>query len=207
MHPINQAVQHALDMMNECGITESPVLLTPDYDLPRCAYERGVPIQVIFGGRSAVFVAEEPVQVTTKPSFMVEAPLKKPVQRSAAAGILNAVAGFLCISRRLHACTPEDHASCRNRLSDHIRGKRIYCLGEMADIKRLAAGHLVDSPDNADLVIITGDGLTGKESEIIEDYPAEKLLFIGPSTSGTANFLSCQHFCPFGRANLQTSED
>jgi len=58
MHPINKAVQALVPMMEECGIAESPVLLTPDYDLPKCAYERGVPVQVLFGGRSAVFVSD-----------------------------------------------------------------------------------------------------------------------------------------------------
>lgn len=207
MHPINKAVQKLIPMMEECGIEDSPVVITPDYDLSRCAYERGVPVQVIFGGRSAVFVSEEPIKVKTKASFMGDAPLKKSVQRGAAAGIINAVSGFLCLNRILHACSQEKHSLCRDALSESIRGKRIYCCGEMPDAKKLAGNSLVAKPEEADIILISGDGLVENESEFFNRYSPEKVIFIGPSTSGTAHILKCQHFCPFGRANLQTYED
>lgn len=207
MHPINQAVQKLVPMMEECGIAESPVLLTPDYDLPRCAYERGVPVQVLFGGRSAIFVSEEPVKATIKASFMADAPLKKPVQRAAAAGVINAVSGFLCTNRKLHACKTDEHVHCRDSLSEQIKGKRVYCCGEMPDARKLIGSYLVDQHENADLILITGDGLTENEFEKFENFPVGNILYLGPSTSGTANILQCQHFCPFGRANLQTSID
>ena len=59
----------------------------------------------------------------------------------------------------------------------------------------------------ADLILITGEGLVSDEGIMLTSQPREKLLYIGPSTVGTANILHCEHFCPFGRANLQTSED
>ncbi|HOJ95813.1 MAG TPA: hypothetical protein PK024_03105 [Methanospirillum sp.] len=207
MHPINSAVQALVPMMEECGIAESPVLLIPDYDIPRCAYESGVPIQIIFGGRSAVFVADEIIKATTKASFMANAPLKKPSQRAAAAGIMNAVTGFLCTVRKLHACRQEDHAPCRTELIKRILNSRIYCCGAMPDVRKLADHALVNQPEDADLIFITGDGLTADDARILSDLPQEKLLYLGPSTAGTAHLLHCEHFCPFGRGNLQTSED
>ena len=207
MHPINQAVQKLITMMKDCGIEESPVFLTPDYDLTKCAYEHGVPVQTLFGGRSAVFVSEEPVKATTKASFMINATLKKPAQRAAAAGIVNAVAGFLCVSRKLHACSQDQHVSCRETLSGQIKGKKVFCCGEMPDARKLAGSYLVDNPDDADVILITGDGLIDNNSEIIGQCPIEKLLCLGPSTAGVAYFLGCNHFCPYGRANLQTSEE
>lgn len=207
MHPINSAVQALVPMMEECGIAESPVLLTPDYDLPRCAYERGVPIQILFGGRSAVFVSDEPIKAATKASFMTDAPLKKQTQRAAAAGILNAVTGFLCTVRKLHACTPEEHLPCKAELSKKIAGKQIYCCGDMPDVRGIAGVNFVDRPEDADIILVTGDGLTGDSASILTGIPSEKLLYLGPSTAGTANLLHCEHFCPFGRAKLQTFED
>jgi hypothetical protein len=207
MHPINSAVQALVPMMEECGIAESPVLLTPDYDLPRCAYEKGVPIQVIFGGRSAVFVANEIIKATTKASFMSNAPLKKASQRAAAAGILNAVTGFLCTTRKLHACRQEEHSECRAELATKILNKRIYCYGNMPDARKLAGNLLVNRPEDADVVLVTGDGLIGDDAGILSELSKEKVLYLGPSTVGTAQLLHCEHFCPFGRGNLQTSED
>lgn len=207
MHPINSAVQALVPMMEECGIAESPVLLTPDYDLPKCAYEKGVPIQVIFGGRSAVFVANEIIKATTKASFMSNAPLKKASQRAAAAGILNAVTGFLCTTRKLHACRQEEHSECRAELATKILNKRIYCYGDMPDARKLAGNLLVNRPEDADVVLVTGDGLTGDDAGILSELSKEKVLYLGPSTVGTAQLLHCEHFCPFGRGNLQTSED
>jgi len=206
MHPINEAVAALKPMLDDCGIGDSPVVLTPDFDLPRCAYERGVPVQVLFGGRSAVFVSDETMKATTKASFMVDAPLKKAAQRAAAAGIVNAVTGFLCTVRTLHACRNEDHTPCREELSSVIRDKKVFCYGEMPDVRRIAGSYLVTDPKEADIILITGDGLVG-DGINLEELSEEKLIYLGPSTVGTASLLHCRHFCPFGRGNLQTSEE
>ena len=207
MHPINKAVKELLITLDECGIADSPVILTPDYDLEKCAYERGVPVQVIFGGRSAVFVSEEPLKATTKASFMAEASLKKVAQRAAAAGIINAVMGFLCKIRRLHACRSEDHAPCRQELSKLTAGKSVCCIGEMPDARRIVGSLLTEDPDKAELILISGDGLVSESNPDTESYPQDKIIYIGPSTAGTANILHYHHFCPFGRANLQKPEE
>jgi hypothetical protein len=207
MNLIQKAVKELVNILDDCGIAESPVILTPDYDLPKCEYERGVSIKVIFGGRSAVFVSNETRNVTTKASFMAQAPLKKESQKEAAGGIINAAMGFLCKVRRLHACKSEEHVSCRNALTERISGKRIFCLGDMTDIRHMAGTMLTDDPNTADYILISGDGLVSDILPDIDSYPHEKILCIGPSTAGTAALLHYDHFCPFGRANLQTIEE
>jgi len=77
----------------------------------------------------------------------------------------------------------------------------------MPDGRQVAGNRRVNTPEDADIILITGDGLIGDEGMILSQYPPEKLLYLGPSTVGTANILHGEHFCPFGRANLQTSED
>lgn len=206
MHPINEAVAALKPMLDDCGIGDSPVVLTPGFDLPRCAYERGVPIQVLFGGRTAVFVSDETMKATTKASFMIGAPLKKATQRAAAAGIVNAVTGFLCTVRALHACRKVDHAPCRDELVSIIRERKVFCCGEMPDVRRIAGSYLVNDPKEADIILITGDGMVNDDINL-EKLPEEKIIYLGPSTVGTASLLHCRHFCPFGRGNLQTSEE
>ncbi len=193
--------------MEECGIAESPVILTPDYDIPKCAYEQGISVHVLFGGRSAVFVAEEPIKVNTKPSFMNGAPLKKALQRAAAAGIINAITGFLCTVRKLHACELKNHAMCRAELAKKIQNKQIYCQGLMPDARTLAGNSLVERIEDADIILVTGDGLIQENAVRLSEFAPDRLLYLGPSTVGTAHLLQCEHFCPFGRGNLQTSED
>jgi len=207
MNLIQKAVKELLNILEECGIAESPVILIPDYDLPKCGYEYGVSIKAIFGGRSAVFVSNETINVTTKASFMTHAPLKKDGQKEAAGGIINAAMGFLCKTRRLHACKKEEHISCRKTLNNLISGKRIFCLGEMADIRHMAGVMLTDDPKVADYILISGDGLVSDILPDIDSYPHDKIICIGPSTAGTAALLHYEHFCPFGRANLQTIEE
>jgi hypothetical protein len=138
---------------------------------------------------------------------MSQASLKKESQKEAAAGIINAAMGFLCKIRRLHACKTEEHATCRKELSGLISGKRIFCLGEMADIRRMAGTMQTEDPKVADYILISGDGLVSDILPDIDEYPQEKIICIGPSTAGTAALLQYQHFCPFGRANLQTIEE
>ena len=77
----------------------------------------------------------------------------------------------------------------------------------MPDARKLAGNLLVNRPEDADVVLVTGDGLIGDDAGILSELSKEKVLYLGPSTVGTAQLLHCEHFCPFGRGNLQTSED
>ena len=116
MHIINKAVTQIELMVEDCGISDNPVTLEQENEVIKCAYERGALLRVTFGGRSAGIASDDPVRTTTKPSFMFGATLGKPALRSAAAGIINAITGFLCTSRRLHACLPENHDICLKEL-------------------------------------------------------------------------------------------
>ena len=189
-------------MIEDCGISENAVILEPDRKIIPCAYESGVTMKITFGGRSAVFTSGEVLRTTTKPSFMFGASLNNPVKRAAAAGIINSVAGFLCTCRKLYPCIPDEHAPCLTEISCIISGKKIFCIGEMPLIREHFSSHIVSSAEDADLVLITGDGLIGEDSHLIPETLSDRYLFIGPSSSGVAGVRHGDHFCPYGRPNL-----
>jgi len=189
-------------MLEDCGISDNPVVLEQEQEVVRCAYERGALLRVTFGGRSAGISTDDPIRTTTKPSFMFGATLAKPSHRSAAVGILNVLTGFLCTSRVLHACDPSCYEPCGCELSSLIAGKKIWCCGEMHQIREKYSSHLVENRQDADLILVSSDGLIGKDGEFLPVEPGEKILFIGPSTAGVASLVDGCHFCPHGRTNL-----
>nr|WP_319539774.1 hypothetical protein [uncultured Methanospirillum sp.] len=202
MHIINKAVTLIESMVEDCGISDNPVILEQENEVVRCAYERGALLRVTFGGRSAGIATDDPVRTTTKPSFMFGATLGKPALRSAAAGILNALTGFLCTSRRLHACLPECHDMCLKELERTISGKKIWCCGGMDQIREHFASQVVDSLQDADLILVSSDGMISDEIGVIPEMPDDKYLFIGPSTAGVATLTHGCHYCPHGRTNI-----
>ncbi|WP_146201176.1 hypothetical protein [Methanospirillum lacunae] len=202
MHIIKKAVNQIESMVEDCGISDNPVILEQENEVARCAYERGALLRVTFGGRSAGLATDDPVRTTTKPSFMFGATLGKPALRSAAAGILNALTGFLCTSRRLHACLPDNHPTCIRELEDLITGKKIWCCGGMDQIRERFSSQIVNTPEEADLILVSSDGMISDENGIIPEEPDERYLFIGPSTSGVAVLTHGCHFCPYGRTNI-----
>lgn len=202
MHIINVAVSRIESMVEDCGISDNRVTIEQDQVVTKCAYERGALLRVTFGGSSAGIATDDPVRTTTKPSFMFGASLNKPAQRTAAAGILNAMTGFLCTSRKLHACTPEHHSPCAVELDRLLAGKKIWCCGDMRQIRDNYAAFLVDSVDDADLILVTADGMVTDEGGTIPDHPDDRVIFIGPSASGVAVLTGGCHFCPYGRTNL-----
>ena len=202
MHIINAAVARIESMVEGCGLSDNAVIIEQEQNPVRCAYEHGALLRVTFGGRSAALATHDPVRTVTKPSFMFGASLKKPAQKTAAAGIINALTGFLCTSRKLHACTPDHHGLCAGELSALITGKKIWCCGEMQEIKERYSGSLVASPDQADLILVTADGMTGPEGDTLPTEPDDRIIFIGPSSAGVAVLTRGCHFCPYGRMNL-----
>lgn len=202
MHIINKAVTLIESMLEDCGISDSPVLLEQEKDVVRCAYERGALIRVSFGGSSAGIATDDPIRTTTKPSFMFGASLNKPALRSAAAGIINVLTGFLCTSRKLHACEPEYHSRCKKELYARIAGKKIWCCGEMQPIRDQFSAYLVDKPEDAEMILVTADGMVGDEGGAIPEEPGDGVLFVGPSTAGVATLTQGCHYCPYGRTNL-----
>ncbi|MFH0967521.1 MAG: hypothetical protein V1862_07555 [Methanobacteriota archaeon] len=202
MHIINKAVTLIESMLEDCGISDNPVVLEQEQEVVRCAFEQGALIRVTFGGRSAGIATNDPIRTTTKPSFMFGAPLNKPALRSAAAGIINVLTGFLCTSRKLHACNPECHTPCNTELTALIAGKKIWCCGQMETIRDKFSANLVEKAKDADLILVTADGMVSDEGISIPEEPGEGILFIGPSTAGVATLTQGCHFCPYGRTNL-----
>jgi hypothetical protein len=202
MHIINKAVSLMESQLEDCGISDNPVVLSQEEEVTRCQYERGALIRVTFGGRSAGIASDFPVRTTTKPSFMFGAPLNKPELKAAATGILNVLTGFLCRSRVLHACTPDHHGACGAELAALLKGKKLWCCGEMPLIREQLAQHLVEKPDDADFILVSADGMVDRDGGIIPEQPGEQVLFIGPSAAGVATLTHGCHFCPYGRMNL-----
>ncbi len=198
---IKKAIHAVEEMTKDCGISESPVILEPGPDITPCPYESGTMMRVTFGGRSAGISTNEPLSATTKASFMFTAPLRKRTQIMAAAGIVNAIMAFLCRIRKPYPCMTDDHPACLRDLKQEIAGKKIWYTGESNLIREICAGNLVSDPSDATLILVTGD-LLGAENGNIQEGMMERVIFLGPSVSGTAAALNGCHFCPYGRANL-----
>ena len=189
-------------MVEDCGLSQNNVIIEQEDEVVKCAYEHGALLRVTFGGRSAGIATDDPIRTITKPSFMFGASLKKPAQRTAAAGIINALTGFLCTSRKLHACTPEQHVPCAVELAPLLAGKKIWCCGQMQPIRDRYSSSLAESMEDADLILVTADGMVSDEGEGIPGQPDDRVLFIGPSAAGVAVLTEGCHFCPYGRTNL-----
>lgn len=202
MHIINKAVSAIETMIEGCGISENPVIFEQEDSVVRCPYERGALLRVTFGGRTAGIATDNPIRTTTKPSFMFSASLSKPALRSAAAGIINVVSGFLCTSRKLHACTPDCHETCLKELAGVLEGKRTWCCGEMSPIRDHLSSRLTSDPQEADIILVSIDGMVDDITGLVPEEPDEKYLCVGPSTAGVATLTHCAHHCPYGRTNL-----
>ena len=204
MNILKKAVLQVEMMIEGCGYEHNAVTLTTKNDTNLCVYENGILMQASFGGRTADFVTDVPTHATTKPSFMFTAPLTKRPQQSAAAAIINVLTGFLCISRKLHACSPEHHEICIRELQKKIGDKTLYCAGTLSCIRQSFQNQITDDIKAADLILVSGDGLLGEEGERVGDafIPESdtEILFIGPSSSGVSSTLHCEHFCPYGRS-------
>lgn len=203
MHIIKKTVQQAEEIVEGCGYEHNAVSLTTIYDTDLCRYEEGTLMRASFGGMDADYVTDAPTNATTKLSFMFSAPLTKRPQQSAAVAIINVLAGFLCMSRRLHACSPQYHDTCIRDLQQKIGTKTLYCAGMMSHIRQVLKTQITEDITAADLILVSGDGLLGDEGERVGeaflDAAKKEFLFIGPSSSGVSNTLHCEHFCPYGR--------
>jgi len=195
------AVERLEKILAGSGCEDGIVTLGVNYDADHCQYPKGVCMEAQFGGRSGQFVTNEPTRAKTRISFMFGAPLTAPKQRAAAGAIINAVSAFLCLTRRLQPCTKECHGPCLEALSHEAAGKRVYLLGPMPLLARLLAEQVVDSPDEADLILVAGDGLTTDAGvACIDTYRDRKrMIFLGPSAAGISGLLNLEHWCPYGR--------
>jgi hypothetical protein len=187
-------------LLKNSGCEEGSVVLDVDPDIVYCQYDRGACMVAVFGGRSAEFITRDPIRAKTKISYMFNAALDTAPKRAAACSIINVAAGFFCLSRVLHSCQATAHNDCRRQLECEIRGKRIFCVGSIPSLETSLGGSLVDDPENAELIIINGEGISAPDTgNIVRNYrDAKRLLCVGPSTAGIARLNQIELWCPFG---------
>ncbi|MCP1662642.1 MAG: hypothetical protein D5R99_05435 [Methanocalculus sp. MSAO_Arc1] len=198
---IRRAVKKLKEQLEGSGCDDGIVSLWINTDVPTCQYPKGVCLEAVYGGRTAEMVTTTPFEGKTKISFLYEAALKKPKTRAAACAIMNVLTGFACMSRKLHACSPSSHEECRELLLRMYDAGSVYPVGDLNSIPDLFKGRIAASPEEADIIIIAGDGLVSDEGVAIQDQYLEtkEFVFLGPSTAGVCSLMDLKHWCPFGR--------
>jgi hypothetical protein len=187
-------------MMKDSGCEDSGVVLDVNPDTVICQFERGACMTASFGGRSADFITYDPIRANTKISFMFGTPLDTPQVRGAAVAIVNVATGFFCLSRVLHSCPESSHTECFRQLLDELRGKRIFCMGSMPAINAAFKSAIVKTPQDADVILMNGEGIIEKGTgDIIRTFKdTKRIICLGPSTAGVARLNQFELWCPFG---------
>jgi len=166
-----------------------------------CPYVRGECITASYGGKNCEIVTSYPLEIKTKISFMYGKSLDSPVKRTAACAILNVLCNFMCFTRVGRACDESSHDDCFKKLKEEINDKKVYLNGTLPGLSEKIADNIVDSPDEAEIIFISGDGLFDEEKLLVtEEYLDKKrLIFTGPATAGVCLMENLEHFCPYGR--------
>jgi hypothetical protein len=203
MDIIRESIIKIKDILEHGGCGEGGVLLDVNPDCRNCQFEKGACMTASFGGRTAEFITFDPIRARTKIAFMYDAPLDTPSTRGAALAIVNVVTGFFCLSRVLHACKESSHAACLEELKRELGGKRICCIGSIPEIEHQFKRIIVSDPDQADVILIGGEGLiTQGTGDLIEHYKGKKrVLCIGSSVGGVSRLHMLEHWCPYGSSS------
>ena len=196
---LTKAVKRLEGTVLGSGCEDGEATLRRDPGVPRCQFERGADVLASFGGRTAHVVTSAPVQTSTRLSSLFGRELAGPGERTAALGIVNAVSGFLCLSRRLHACDPGCHGACLEELREELGGRRIFTPVNIPAVSREFSAGLADDPAGAGVLLLTGEALILEEGEELNAGAAGGILLLGPSTAGVASLLGLPHWCPYGR--------
>ncbi|HUK39107.1 MAG TPA: hypothetical protein VLV30_08350 [Methanomicrobiales archaeon] len=198
---LSDAVKALGETVHGSGCEDGAATLRRDPDAPRCQFERGATLLASFGGRTAQVVTDSPVQTGTRVSSLFGQELPSPELRTAALGIVNVVAGFLCLGRRYHACDPACHGPCLEELRTEIGGRKVFTPVPVPVISRDPAFQKTGDSGDAGVVVLTGAALIGEEEgdRLGELAAGRGVLLIGPSTEGVASLLGLPHWCPYGR--------
>jgi len=201
MDIIKDAVERLRTATHDSGLEDGDVAIRVNPSVVLCQYERGACMEAHFAESVAEFVTMDPTRAKTRLSFLFGGGFGTPRQRAAAGAIINAVTGFLLISRIRRACLPESHSPCLRDLSHVIGNAKIFPLGQIPKISEKFGNHVVDDPGAADLILVNGDAMISPEAEpVLGMWTGKKrVLFLGPSTAGTCSLLRCEHYCPYGR--------
>ena len=172
MSIVSDAVKILENRISGSGCEDGIVRITPASSAG-CPYEDGITIVTEYGGRVAELSTSFPFETTSKVSFMFDSPLKSPVQRTAACAILNVISSFMCFTRKGRACGEESRKACLDELIAAVAGKKVYLNGCLTNLESMLyeAGSLypekrvalVGRPGDADVIIVSGDGLFDKE--------------------------------------------
>ncbi|NLX49333.1 MAG: hypothetical protein GXY82_05570 [Methanospirillum sp.] len=183
------------------GTEDGTVVISRNHDEPTCPFERGVPLEATFGGRTAQFVTGAPVEARVRVSMLFGAPLEGERERSAAGAVINAVAGFFGFARNVRSCNPDCRSQCLARFAAETACDRTFLVGASPVLERALAGRLVEEAERADLLVVLGHGLASGEGLacVEEACGCREVLMVGPSTAGTAALLELPHWCPYGR--------
>lgn len=200
MDIVTDSVKKIDALLRNSGCEEGSVVLDVNPDIKYCQYDRGACMVAVFGGRSAEFITQDPIRAKTKISYMFDAALDTPQTRAAACSIINVAAGFFCLSRVLHSCQATAHPDCRRQLECEIQGKRFFCVGSIPSLETSLRGSVVDDPENAEVIIINGEGISSPDAgNIVQHYKGTKrIMCVGPSTAGIARLNKIDLWCPFG---------
>jgi hypothetical protein len=201
MDIIIETVKKLETMMKDSGCEDSGIVLDVRSDTVNCQFERGACMTASFGGRSADFITYDPIRANTKISFMFGTSLDTPKVRSAAAAIVNVVAGFFCLSRILHSCPGSSHNECQRQLLHELGGKRIFCIGSIPTMETAFGSTIVKNPQGADVILLNGEGIIeqGTGPTLLNHKDTKRILCLGPSTAGIARLNQIEHWCPFGK--------
>jgi len=195
-----EAVKRLEETVHGSGCEDGVATLKRRPDAPRCQFERGAMIEASFGGGTAQVVTESPVQTSTQVSSLFGSDLPGPELRTAGLAIVNAVAGFLCIGRRFHACDPACHGPCLEELSEEIRGRKIFTPVNIPVLSQEMALLITENAGDAGIQVLTGESLIREEGSELREQAADcRTLLLGPSTEGVASLLTLPHWCPYGR--------
>lgn len=197
---LGEAVLLLEDTIRGSGCEDGVVTLRRNPDAPRCQYDRGASLEASFGGQTAHLVTGSPVQTETRLSSLFGRDLPGPEHRTAALGIVNAVTGFLCLARRLHACDPACFDPCLEELRGELRGRKIYTPVPIPVLARDLGPLVTADGGDAQVIVLTGEALVReRDDELMDRAPKEGMLLLGPSTAGVASLLNLPHWCPYGR--------
>jgi hypothetical protein len=195
--PLQEAVARLRELVAESGCEDGVVVIRRTPDAPRCRYEMGAVIRAEFGGRTGAVCTQDPVQATTRISFMFDAAMDSPQKRSAALAIVNVVSAFFCLARKVHACPQECREACLRELAGELRGKRVHAAGALSGLDGATGITWVEKAEDADILLVHAAVLLQGVGGAGADGPPRE-IFLGPSAAGVAALLNRPHWCPYG---------
>lgn len=200
MNPIERSIIKLENYCQNSGFETGIALLKIKQDQQRCQFPKGTLLEAEYGGETGYVITDTPIEAKTRLNFIFGVKLNSPEKRAAACAILNAATRFLCLNRKNHSCSEECRKNCFNELKNEVSGKKIFLAGDMPPLKYMQEIEIVQQPNDADLIIVGGNGITAdKYLEVISECEEHKrIIYIGPSTSGIAAIEKADHWCPYG---------